>query len=91
MFRPGFTVGCWCVVGPPDAAAARSDDVLPVEEEEGPESIRGAALHTASSTSVLRSGHPGVSGLLVSSTKRVFLVKHCIIDCILNRQTESAK
>ncbi len=62
LFRPGVTVGRWSICGSP--AAAGSDSLLSVEEEERSESVRGAALHGACSPSMLCSGDPGVSGLL---------------------------
>jgi len=61
LFRPGVTRGCWSVCGSP--AAAGADGVLPVEEEEeeeGSESVRGAALYSAVSTSMHCSGYPRV-------------------------------
>lgn len=68
LFRPGVTVVCRSVCGSAVAAAAAgSNGVLSVEEEEveeGSESVRGAALHSAFSTSMLCSGDPGVTGLL---------------------------
>lgn len=72
LFRPGVAVGCWSASGSPAAAAAGSHGVLPEEEEEGSESVRGAALSSARSTSMLCSDDPGVAGLLghVSTTKQ---------------------
>lgn len=78
LFRSGVAAGCWSACGSPVAAAAGSDGVLPEEEEEESESVRGAAPHVACSAIMLCSGDPGLSGLLghVSTTKNMLIVQH---------------
>ncbi|KAM7370504.1 hypothetical protein PAMP_010045 [Pampus punctatissimus] len=70
-FRPEVTAGCWCVCGPPGAAAAGSDGLLSMQEE-GSERVPGAAPYGAFSVDTFCSGHPGFSGLLdhVSTMKK---------------------
>lgn len=78
LLRPGVTLGCWSVCGSPVTAAAGCGDVLSVEEEERPESVPGAAPHGAFSTSMLCSGHPGLSVPLghVSSNAPQFIADY---------------
>lgn len=77
LFRPGATVGRWPLCGSSLSAAAGADGVLPVEEEEeeGSESVRGAAFSSAFSPSGLCSGDTGVSELPghVSTMKKLVL------------------
>lgn len=64
LLRPGGGSGWRSLCGPPVAAAAGSHGLLPVEEEEGSESVRGVTPDRAFSPSMLRSGDTGVSELL---------------------------
>lgn len=80
LFRSDVTAGCRSVCGSAAAADDDSDGVLPMEEEERPESVPRAHLLSATSAGTLCSGDPGVSGLLgrVSKIYTKSFLKHLI-------------